>query len=67
MRTSRMHVGSDSEKVEHYTYTFPGEGRGDVRDILIALHQDGYKGYYSIEPHIEVVFHDSKAVSAKDR
>ncbi|NLK13876.1 MAG: hypothetical protein GX313_03865 [Spirochaetales bacterium] len=53
--------------MEHYTYTFPGEGRGDVRDILIALHQDGYKGYYSIEPHIEVVFHDSKAVSAKER
>ncbi len=56
---------SDLEKVEHYT--FPGEGRGDVRKILAALQQDGYKGYYSIEPHMEVVFHDSKAVSTKDR
>jgi len=56
---------SDLEKVEHYT--FPGEGQGDARKILAALQQDGYKGYYSIEPHMEVVFHDSKAVSTKDR
>ncbi|MEZ5304924.1 MAG: sugar phosphate isomerase/epimerase [Verrucomicrobiales bacterium] len=40
-------------------YTMPGDGDGRVLDILRDLHQRGYQGYISIEPHLDVVFHDT--------
>jgi sugar phosphate isomerase/epimerase len=40
-------------------YTWPGEGHGDVRKILKDLLEDGYRGAISIEPHLQVVFHDA--------
>lgn len=45
------------------TYTFPGDGQGDVKRILKDLLTRGYDGGISIEPHLSVVFHDS---SVKD-
>jgi sugar phosphate isomerase/epimerase len=45
-------------------YTFPGEGRGDVRRIVADLLKRGYDGGFSIEPHMTVVAHDD-AVKAK--
>jgi sugar phosphate isomerase/epimerase len=47
-------------------YTMPGEGDGKVRPILKDLLQNGYNGGISIEPHVAVVFHDSK-VQASDQ
>jgi len=41
-------------------YTFPGEGSGQVKETLSLLKASGYDGGLSIEPHMEVVFHDSK-------
>lgn len=41
------------------TYTFPGEGDGDVKRILADLLGRGYRGGISIEPHMAVVFHDA--------
>ena len=38
-------------------YTYPGEGDGQVEQIMADLVQTGYKGYISIEPHVAVVFH----------
>jgi len=40
------------------TYTMPGEGDGDVRRIVADLIAGGYDGGISIEPHLQVVFHD---------
>ncbi len=40
------------------TYTFPGEGQGDVRRIVADLLRNGYDGGFSIEPHLAVVFHE---------
>ncbi len=39
-------------------YTFPGEGRGDVKRIVKDLLDSGYEGGISMEPHMTVVFHD---------
>lgn len=39
-------------------YTFPGEGDGCVVEILTDLIKSGYDGGFSIEPHMETVFHD---------
>jgi sugar phosphate isomerase/epimerase len=47
-------------------YTYPGEGQGRVRDILKDAISRGYDGGISIEPHVAVVFHDTKA-PADDR
>ena len=52
----------DAEK-EQATYTFPGEGDGDVRRIVKDLADRGYDGGISIEPHISVVFHDESVQS----
>ncbi|MFO7534465.1 MAG: TIM barrel protein [Kiritimatiellia bacterium] len=40
-------------------YTFPGEGQGDVRRIVKDLLRLGYSGGISMEPHLDVVFHDA--------
>jgi sugar phosphate isomerase/epimerase len=47
-------------------YSFPGEGKGDVRRIVRDLLQSGYDGGISIEPHLAVVFHDAAVQSAAD-
>ncbi len=40
------------------TYTYPGEGDGDVRRIVQDLLERGYDGGISIEPHMGAVYHD---------
>jgi sugar phosphate isomerase/epimerase len=52
-------------KTEHYRY--PGEGTGQIRKIVSELKRDGYDGYFSIEPHMEVVFHNAAAESTEER
>ncbi len=37
--------------------TFPGEGKGYVREIITDLFRRGYDGGFSIEPHITSVIH----------
>lgn len=41
-------------------YKWPGEGDGDVREILADLIGNGYRGGISIEPHLAAVFHDKE-------
>jgi sugar phosphate isomerase/epimerase len=55
-----VHVkdGVWDEKAGKPVFTWPGEGRGDVRRIIEDLVRRGYKGGISIEPHMAVVFHD---------
>ncbi|NLB56156.1 MAG: sugar phosphate isomerase/epimerase [Lentisphaerae bacterium] len=47
-------------------YQFPGEGNGDVEKITADLLASGYKGAFSIEPHLAVVFHDSAQISEEE-
>ncbi len=46
-----------ADGAEHYTY--PGDGHGDVLRIVRDLENNGYTGFYSMEPHMAVVFHNS--------
>lgn len=48
-------------KSNQAVYTYPGEGRGDVRRIVKDLLARGYEGGISIEPHMGMVFHDSSS------
>ncbi len=47
-------------------YTFAGEGRGDVPRIFADLAATGYKGGFSIEPHMGAVFHDTSRISGDE-
>ncbi len=62
----REHIAYIHIKDGHYipesdslVCTWPGEGDGDVGKILPDLLSRGYQGGISIEPHMQVVFHDS--------
>jgi len=44
-------------------HTFPGEGNGDVREIITDLVKRNYAGALSIEPHLAVVYHDESITS----
>jgi sugar phosphate isomerase/epimerase len=44
-------------------HTFPGDGHGDVRRIVKDLLETGYDGGFSIEPHMEVIYHDGSLSS----
>lgn len=55
----------NAEKKES-VFTFPGEGKGDVRRIMEDLIARGYDGGISIEPHLAVVFHDASKQSPDD-
>ncbi|MCL1817860.1 MAG: sugar phosphate isomerase/epimerase [Spirochaetaceae bacterium] len=48
-------------------YTFPGEGRGCVEQIVKDLFATGYDGGFSMEPHMAVVFHDAAVQSAAEK
>jgi sugar phosphate isomerase/epimerase len=50
---------------QRITYTYPGEGQANIRKIVADLFKHGYDGGLSIEPHIEVVFHDPSQKSTK--
>jgi sugar phosphate isomerase/epimerase len=47
-------------------YSWPGEGKGDVRRILADLRSHGYDGGLSIEPHMAVVYHDRSVQSPEE-
>lgn len=48
------------------TYTYPGEGDGQVARILSDLIARGYAAGISIEPHLAVVFHDASVASSAE-
>ena len=48
------------------TFTFPGDGHGDVIRILKDLIDSGYNGGLSIEPHLAVVYHDGSKKSSQE-
>lgn len=49
------------------TYTWAGDGQGDVRKIVTDLLKNGYDGGFSMEPHMEVVFHEESKQEDKTK
>lgn len=49
------------------TYTFPGQGEGDVKRILTDLLAGGYDGGISIEPHMTMVHHHGGGLAPDDQ
>lgn len=47
-------------------FTFPGEGNGNVREIVKDLLANGYDGGISIEPHLAVVYHDDSITAPEE-
>jgi len=50
-------------KANRERYTFPGEGQAEIKRIVKDLLESNYKGGFSIEPHMAVVFHDANIQS----
>ncbi|MBW8034837.1 MAG: sugar phosphate isomerase/epimerase [Planctomycetes bacterium] len=48
-------------------YTYPGDGDGDVKEILTDLIDAGFNGGMSIEPHLAAVFHDASVTASTDQ
>jgi sugar phosphate isomerase/epimerase len=65
-RIAHVHVkdGRRDAATGEETYFFPGEGGCEVERILADLLASGYDGDFSIEPHMQVVFHDAKVRSS---
>jgi sugar phosphate isomerase/epimerase len=55
----------DAETREE-VYCWPGEGGGDVKQILKDLNATGYTGGLSIEPHMAVVYHDASIQAGEE-
>ncbi len=55
------------EDTKEEVYCWPGEGKGDVRRILVDLLQSGYDGGFSLEPHMQVVYHDPSVTAPLKR
>lgn len=51
--------GHFNKEKNDFICTWPGEGNGDVKKILTDAFSRGYDGGISIEPHMQVVFHDA--------
>jgi sugar phosphate isomerase/epimerase len=47
-------------------YCWPGEGDGEVKDIVSDLLESGYDGGFSIEPHMAAVYHDQEVQSPEE-
>lgn len=55
------------EETQEEIYCWPGEGKGDVRRILMDLLQNGYDGGFSLEPHMQVVYHDPSVTAPLEK
>jgi len=64
LKTNVVHLhvkdGWYDKATDKEIYVYPGEGPCHVRDILEDCKHSGYGGFLSIEPHMAVVFHDSR-------
>ncbi|MES2202302.1 MAG: sugar phosphate isomerase/epimerase family protein [candidate division FCPU426 bacterium] len=56
---AHVHIkdGYYDEAAKKEVFTYPGEGKGQVKKILTDLITRGYTGGLSIEPHLSSVFH----------
>ena len=47
-------------------FTYAGEGHGFIPEILTDLFKHGYDGGFSMEPHIQSVFHEGDDTSDEE-
>lgn len=47
-------------------WTWPGEGDGRIPEIIKDLLDSGYDGGFSIEPHMQIVFHEDNSESKEE-
>ncbi len=65
-----VHVHIKDSRVDaqgNERFYFPGEGQGHVPEIVARLERDGYGGWYSIEPHMAVVFHNTSVQATEEQ
>ena len=55
--------GRRDPKSGEESYFYPGEGDCEVKKILSDVISNGYKGSFTIEPHLASVFHDASVKS----
>jgi len=53
-----VHIKDGRMDGDKMVFTYAGEGEGDVPQIFADLVKTGYKGGFSIEPHMGAIFHD---------
>lgn len=58
VKDGRFVAARPGETFSECEYTWPGEGDGDVRQVVRDLVGRGYDGGFSMEPHLAVVFHE---------
>lgn len=61
---SHVHIKDSRVQSGKEVYYYPGEGDGRVNDIIEDLILSGYDGYFSIEPHMETVFHNIQSINS---
>lgn len=61
-----VHIKDGIIKNGKVEYTYPAEGCSHVTEIIGELFKSGYKGGFSIEPHMAVVFHDPDITSSDE-
>ncbi|MDC7241450.1 MAG: sugar phosphate isomerase/epimerase [Spirochaetales bacterium] len=47
-------------------WTFPGEGEGFVKEIVRDLLASGYEGGFSMEPHMQLVYHEDSGSAPEE-
>ncbi len=48
-------------------FTYAGEGNGRVKEIVTDLLKNGFDGGFSIEPHIQLVFHEDASATDQEQ
>lgn len=48
-----MHIKDAKRTAQSVEVTASGEGEGEVKEVLLALKGKGYKGFLSLEPHLQ--------------
>ncbi len=61
-----VYIGPSDGIFPKTRFTLPGEGNGQVREVLRELNASGYSGFLSIEPHTETVYHGETGLSPRE-
>ncbi len=54
-----IHIKDAVMESGELVYCFPGDGLGNVREIIADMYKNGYRSFVTIEPHMGKVFHES--------
>jgi sugar phosphate isomerase/epimerase len=63
--TDHVHVKDAIRRGDDVEYVAPGEGEGQVADCLALLLSNGYRGGFTIEPHMHVAPHRGERVAGE--